>query len=474
MALTQDQINKAYADSRQFGTTDEDLTAQAKAQYGLTDEQIKAAQGAYNPTSGGGLLFSAPQPTAADQNTLNIIYEQQRRGVPNVTNDQLWNLAQEYGVSREQFDKASGVFDEKAAALRRGVSGWSMDQILNEAQKTGVSASDLGLMFGEHGGTGSQVTGATGYGSEFGINRQATEGWKYDPTYETGWFNDKGGGKGGKSDYQPVLDRTIDYGTETIEGRIGNLLGMDSSGNYANPVVRQAAENALKAFNARGLLNSSMAQQAAYQAAIAKAIEIAGPDAQTYFSQGRANQDASNLFARDQAGYGYDLGRIAAQGDQAIRSQNNQNTFTAQQSQLQRDWQSGEAGANRAWQTSENNSNRAWQTTENAANRAAQLQSAEIGASKSLQAAQISSGTQLAVAEVNRKYGATSNLSSSANSLMLNFNSNIAAVATSDLPAESKDQLITYMTNNLKSGITLQGMIAGDIDLSGLTNQLWG
>jgi hypothetical protein len=86
---------------------------------------------------------------------------------------------------------------------------------------------------------------------------------------------------------------------ETIEGRIRNLLGTDAQGNYTNPVVQQAANRAMQSMAGRGLLNSSMAQQAAIEAATGKAIEIAGPDAQTYFSQGRANQDATNVFSRD-------------------------------------------------------------------------------------------------------------------------------------------------------------------------------
>ena len=99
------------------------------------------------------------------------------------------------------------------------------------------------------------------------------------------------------------VDRNVNAPLETIEGRLGNLLGMDASGNYTNGVIRQASENAMAQFAGRGLLNSSMATEAATQAAMSKAIEIAGPDAQTYFSQGRANQDAANVFKRDDKGY---------------------------------------------------------------------------------------------------------------------------------------------------------------------------
>lgn len=97
--------------------------------------------------------------------------------------------------------------------------------------------------------------------------------------------------------------RSVDSRTETIEGRIQNLLATDAKGNYTNPLIQQAANSAMQQFAGRGLLNSSMANEAALQAAMSKAIEIAGPDAQTYFAQGRANQDAINVFERDARGY---------------------------------------------------------------------------------------------------------------------------------------------------------------------------
>lgn len=98
--------------------------------------------------------------------------------------------------------------------------------------------------------------------------------------------------------YKPNLTQSV-TADQTIEGRLNNVLGTDANGNYTNQVVRQAVERAQQSFAARGLLNSSMAQQAGQEAAISKAIEIVGPDAQRFFEQSRANQDATNTFARD-------------------------------------------------------------------------------------------------------------------------------------------------------------------------------
>lgn len=109
--------------------------------------------------------------------------------------------------------------------------------------------------------------------------------------------------------YKPRLDRQINARDETIEGRVNGLMATDAQGNYTNPVVRQAVDRATQQFAARGLRNSSMAVQAGIEAATAKAIEIAGPDAQRYYEQGRANQDAGNQFSRDELQFGYDINR---------------------------------------------------------------------------------------------------------------------------------------------------------------------
>lgn len=76
---------------------------------------------------------------------------------------------------------------------------------------------------------------------------------------------------------------------ETVQGRIGQLLTTDQKGNYTNPVVRQAVDRQNQTFNARGMLNSSMAAQAGQEAAISKASDIAAVDAQ---SINTANQQA--------------------------------------------------------------------------------------------------------------------------------------------------------------------------------------
>jgi hypothetical protein len=114
------------------------------------------------------------------------------------------------------------------------------------------------------------------------------------------------------SRYTPNFSQAVTP-DQTVEGRINGLMSTDRSGNYTNPVVRQAVERSMQQMSGRGLLNSSMAQQAGQEAAIAKAIEIAGPDAERFFQQSRANQDATNVFSRDEQVYKYDLSKMSVQ-----------------------------------------------------------------------------------------------------------------------------------------------------------------
>lgn len=196
-------------------------------------------------------------------------------------------------------------------------------------------------------------------------------------------------------------------GTELVENRIQGLLGTDASGMYTNQVVRQAADRALQAFAGRGLLNSSMAQQAAQEAAISKATEIATTDAGSLNSANEKNLD-------------------------------------------------------RQFQSTENNANRTlqWQTT---------LYNASIAMQQSL----ISADTQKSVADLNRQAQMMGNLSSTTASMFSSFNSKVAEIAASDLSSEAKNKMILDMTNYFKSGVTLQGLINGDVSMQEIMELLF-
>lgn len=143
---------------------------------------------------------------------------------------------------------------------------------------------------------GSSAAPRASSGSSSGTSSSGpTSGVTYSAPSSSGILSSSSAATSGASSGQPV----------TVSGSINNLLSTDEYGNFTNQVVRQAADRAMQAFAARGLLNSSMATQAAQEAAISKATEIASADA-----------SAINDFTK----------------------QANQNSFTASQNALDRSW----------------------------------------------------------------------------------------------------------------------------------------
>tara|TARA_R100001039_G_scaffold39097_1_gene43806 strand:- start:65 stop:1156 length:1092 start_codon:yes stop_codon:yes gene_type:complete len=115
---------------------------------------------------------------------------------------------------------------------------------------------------------------------------------------------------------------------QTSQGQLHKMLASDS------PLMQQAATMGNQRANARGLLNSSMASQAAQGAMISAATPFAQQDAQTYFQNSQANADRqqqeymANLNYQNQRGlneqqygfqrglneqgYQFDMGRMQA------------------------------------------------------------------------------------------------------------------------------------------------------------------
>lgn len=108
---------------------------------------------------------------------------------------------------------------------------------------------------------------------------------------------------------KPANLASVDLNTETVEGRIQGLLSKE------NPVIKQAENRAMQQFAARGLLNTSMAIQAANEAMVSRAIDIAGPDAAAYRNQTLANQTAQNQFGLEENKQTYGL---QTQGNDAL------------------------------------------------------------------------------------------------------------------------------------------------------------
>lgn len=209
------------------------------------------------------------------------------------------------------------------------------------ASHQGASDAQIAQVMDSYGVTPQRLAQVTGMSSSDITSRYNTaEGTIHAPGYTgTGPQNP---GQAPAVLRLPDLNRSL-QADQTIEGRMSNILATDKNGNYTNQVVRQAVDRAMQSYNARGMLNSSMAVQAGQEAAISKAIEIAGPDAQRAFDQSRANQDAINSFARDQIQNQVDLQK---QGNQITSDQNLQSQRLASDLALQREQQSFTAGQN--------------------------------------------------------------------------------------------------------------------------------
>lgn len=261
MAYTQDQINAAYAAERANGASDADLAKIGAEKFGVTGDQFNLAQMAYAPAA----APSAP----ADRFT-----------------------------------------DDQYAAARQWASGKDGSTILNKASDLGLTSAELGKVFGEFGGSGSQVTGITGYGSGFsgmtadGQNKpnamwgdweKEAAKWKFDTN--TGWSQQKKPLQApttgiGLSDLQGPTRWDV-APNETVRSQLQQIIADDS------PLMQQARARAMQQANSRGLLNSSMAATAGQAALYDAAMPIATQDASTYARAGEFNANTSNTFARD-------------------------------------------------------------------------------------------------------------------------------------------------------------------------------
>ena len=264
MAYTQDQINAAYAAERANGASDADLQAIGASKYGVTGEQFNLASAAYAPTS-------APTAIAPP---------------------------------------ADRFTDDQYAAARQWASGKDGATILNKGADLGLTSAEMGKVFGEFGGSGSQVTGTTGYGSGYtgftadgqnkpnamwaGWDKEAAK-WKFDT--DAGWSQQM------RKPEQPTTGINLSElqgptrwdvsPNETVRSQLQQIIADDS------PLMQQARARALQTANGRGLLNSTMAMTAADSAMYDAAMPIATQDASTYARSGEFNANTSNTFARD-------------------------------------------------------------------------------------------------------------------------------------------------------------------------------
>ena len=116
---------------------------------------------------------------------------------------------------------------------------------------------------------------------------------------------------------QPMLDEIVADGvnSELLETRLTNLI------NKNNPLFKAATTKAMQSMAARGLVNSSIAEEAVRNAILSVAMPIAERDATAYMNQRMQNQAYSNEFraAQNQAYYAEFLQKLQHSMDMAMR-----------------------------------------------------------------------------------------------------------------------------------------------------------
>lgn len=116
---------------------------------------------------------------------------------------------------------------------------------------------------------------------------------------------------------KPMLDEIVADGvnSELLETRLANLI------NKNNPLFKAATTKAMQSMAARGLVNSSIAEEAVMNAILSVAMPIAERDATAYMNQRMQNQAYSNEFraAQNQAYYAEFLQKLQNSMDMAMR-----------------------------------------------------------------------------------------------------------------------------------------------------------
>ena len=206
-------------------------------------------------------------------------------------------------------------------------NNWGAGSTITDRGGSTAKINDKGFLVND--------AGAITYGgNNGGVRAVGADGTVYSGGDAFGYIDDMGvirsGTRAVAPTYTAAVDRQVDAKTETIEGRLPGLLASNS------PVLQQAQNRTAQQYNARGLLSSRSANQAGQEAVIAKAIEIASPDAATYTKTGMANQSENNQFARAAQQQAYTEKNQIATSLADIRKQNVSDAAALERQKMER------------------------------------------------------------------------------------------------------------------------------------------
>lgn len=236
---------------------------------------------------------------------------------------------------------------------------------------------------------------------------------------------------------------------ELVQRQLEQIIGNDS------PLIQRARARAQEGMASRGLVNSSMALGAADAAAYDVALPIAQADAGTFSGAARDNQAVQNSMAQFNAGesnttsrtnaglintaaqFGADAGNRAelSNADAATRV-SMANAGAANQSALQ----SSAQQANAAMQYASDTNRAALQAND-------QQFRAAMGAADA--------STRGALAQMENEFAEQRQSSAAASEVYRQFQSSATMIMTSDLPAESKQQMINELQEQTRRAMLL-------------------
>lgn len=213
--------------------------------------------------------------------------------------------------------------------------------------------------------------------------------------------------------YNPTT-RSITPSTDTVQGQVQGIIAKNS------PLMQQARTSAAQTANKRGLVNSSMANQAGEMAVLNAALPIASADAGIYGDAANRNVDAANAAAQ-YSGTAQNTGALQlVQGNQALAQ------TAAQGEQARLTQAAGEAGS-----------------------RQTQI------------ALQTLRGTQAQdLADTEAAYKTLMQTNDSAGKLFQQQIDSINKILTSDLTVEAKQAAVDNINQQLKNGLGIIGAIS--------------
>ena len=448
MAFTNQDIIAAYD---QRGNASEAEFASWANSQGVSNDQLLSARSE---------LIGAPAPAPSqpkyDQNTLNIVYEEERRR--GADDAGMLAASNQYGITADQFGAARDVYTGKQQQLTSWANGKTLDEVLGKSAELGLHANEVGSAFGAHGGSGAQVTATTGYDGNT-WNKDATNGWTYNLADQAGWIK--------KPAKKPLMTEMPTTGiklsqvqgttpwdvaqNQTVANQISQIISADS------PLMQQARMRAMQSANARGLLNSTMAASAGESALYDAAMPIAQQDASTYASAAQFNADANNTFSRDNNAFVRDafMADFNLKANEWAKQQDQQRTYdamdyesklTLERDAIQNGYQSARDAIQNGYTIDADNRKFEWQAAENQLDRDSAMTRtiAGIQPDTSLQRTAMTIAADKEMAAISQKNAAQETLTNA----RAQFNKDVLTININNLSTDKADNAYAALATN--------------------------